>query len=187
MVKRRKFLIGAGALFSGSAAAMGTGAFTTMTSGERTAEVKVASDSTAYVELHADGKYAEETEDGKLRLFFNDSQGVFEGGVNPDSTYNFEDVFTVAADHSSGDTYFYIETKNFDADVEFTADEQHGGANSFPNTKGQSLTDPSNPYKIFQPGEVKVDMTIEGTSSPNPTAGGQIVLHAASGGNQDDL
>jgi hypothetical protein len=180
-------LIGLGALSAGSAAAIGTGAFTTMSSGDRTAEVKVASDSTAYVELKEDGAYAKETEDGKLKLFFNDSQGVFEGGVNPDSTYNFEDVFAVAADHEFGDTYFYIEPKNFDVDVEFTADEDHQGASSFPNSPGQTLTDASNPYKIFQPGEVGVDMTIEGTSSPNPTAGGEIVIHAASGGNQDDL
>jgi hypothetical protein len=158
-----------------------------MSTGERAAEIKVASDSTAYVELHEDGQYAEETSDGKLRLFFNDSQGVFEGGVNPDSTYNFEDVFTVAADHGSGDTYFYIETKNFDADVEFTANPDHQAANSFPNSPGQTLTDSNDPYKLFQPGEVKVDMTIEGTSSPNPTAGGEIVIHAASGGNQGQL
>lgn len=186
MVKRRKFLIGAGALFSGSAAAMGTGAFTTMTSGERATEVKVASDSTAYVELHADSKYAEETEDGKLRLFFNDSQGIFEGGVNPDSTYNFEDVFTVAADHTSGDTYFYIEMKNFEADVEFTAGAD-GWNDGFHIQEGDSLTDSTDPATLVQPEEIPVDMTIEGTSSSNPTAGGQIVLHAASGGNQDDL
>jgi hypothetical protein len=181
-MERRKLLIGAGALLSGSAAAVGSGAFTTMTSGDRAAEVKVASDSTAYVELHADGQYAKETSDGKLKLHFDDSQGTFEGGINPDSEYNFEDVFTVKADHMSGDTYFYIETKNFDVDVEFTANAD--GKNLDP---GASLTDASNPFKLYQPDQVKVDMTIEGTSSTNASAGGEIVLHAASGGNKGDL
>jgi hypothetical protein len=181
-MKRRKFVIGAGALFAGTAAATGTGAFTSMTSGDRATEVKVASDSTAYVELHADGKYAKETADGKLKLYFNDEQGTFEGGINPNSTYTFEDVFTVAADHVSGDTYFYIETKDFDVNVEFTANAD--GSNTDP---GASLTDSSNPFKLYQPDEVKVDMTIEGTSSQNSAAGGKIILHAASGGNQGQL
>jgi hypothetical protein len=186
-MRRRKFLVGMGSLAAGGAAATGTGAFTTMASGDRTMSVKVAEDSTAYVELKEDGKYAKQTGDGKLKLYFDDSQGVFEGGVNPDSTYNFEDVFGVGADHEFGDTYFYIEPKNFDVDVEFYADEDHQGASSFPNTPGQSLTNSDDPYKLFQPGGVKVDMEIEGTDSPNASAGGEIIVHAASGGNQDEL
>lgn len=181
-MQRRKFVIGAGALFAGSAAAIGTGAFETMRTGDRTAEVKVASDSTAYVELHPESQYAEETNDGKLRLFFNDEQGIFDGGVNPDSTYNFDEVFSVAADHVFGDTYFYIEAKNFDANVEFYADDD--GNNTDP---GANLMDPNDPFKLVQPDEVGVDMVVEGTSSPNPTAGGVIVIHAASGGNQGQL
>jgi hypothetical protein len=186
-MQRRKFIIGAGSLFAGTAAATGTGAFTTMESGDRAMEVKVASDSESYVGLTSDSEYATETEDGKLKLQFDETQGIFDGGLNPESTYNFEDVFTVTADHQFGDTYFYIETEGFDVDVEFTADEDHGGANSFPNTPGQTLEDSDNPYKIFQPGSVNVDMTIHGTSSPNESAGGTIVLHAASGGNRDQL
>jgi hypothetical protein len=169
---------------------MGTGAFSTMESGERDMEVKVAADSKAYVELKPTSAYAEETEDGKLRLFFNDEQGVFEGGLNPDSTYNFEGVFKVGGDHEFGDTYFYIETQGFDeddVDVEFTAAEDDNSGNSFPNTPGQTLTDPENPYKLFQPDEVAVDMTIEASSSTNAHAGGEIIIHAASGGNQGQL
>jgi hypothetical protein len=186
-MRRRKFVIGAGALFAGTAAATGTGAFTTMSSGARTTEVKVAGDSEAYVELKADSEYAKSTEDDKLKLYFNDEQAVFEGGINPGSTYNFEDVFTVAADHEFGDTYFYIETSGFDVDVEFSASEEDDSGNSFPNTPGQTLTDPDNPYKLFQPDDVMVDMTIEGTESSNAEAGGTITIHAASGGNQDEL
>ncbi|MFB6183726.1 MAG: hypothetical protein ABEI96_04150 [Haloarculaceae archaeon] len=181
-MKRRKFVTGAGALFAGSAAAMGTGAFTTMESGDRDVEVKVAADSKAYVELHPDGKYAEETGDGKLRLFFNDQQAIFEGGVNPDSTYNFEDVFEIVADHTSGDTYFYLEKQGFDADVDFVA-----GENTFHMSEGDSLTDPNDLGHLVQPEGVEVDMTIHGTSSPNSAAGGTIILHAASGGNQGQL
>ena len=186
-MQRRKFIIGAGALFAGTAAATGTGAFATMESGERTAKVKVAADSKAFVELKPDSAYAKETENGQLELTFGDEQSVFEGGVNPESTYTFEDVFKVGADHGFGDTYFYIETKGFDVDVEFTADEDHQAANSFPNSPGQTLTASDNPYKLFQPDEVGVDMTITGTEAPNANAGGEIILHAASGGNQDQL
>lgn len=187
MVKRRKFIIGVGSLIAGGAAATGTGAFTTMDSGERTAEVQVAADSKAYVELKPDGKYARENEDGELELAFDDGPAIFEGGINPGSTYHFEDVFTVAADHEFGDTYFYIETKGFDVEVTLTADEDHGNANSFPNTPGQSVEDSSNPYKLVQPDSVGIDMKIEGTDSTNSSAGGQLIIHAASGGNQSQL
>jgi hypothetical protein len=181
-MKRRKFLIGAGALFAGSAAATGTGAFTTMESGDRDADVKVASDSTAYVELKPTSKYAEENGDDQLRLYFNDSQAVFEGGVNPDSTYNFEDVFEIVADHGSGDTYFYLETSGFDASVDFVA-----GSNTAHMSEGDSLTDPNDLGQLVQPEGVPVDMVIEGTASANSAAGGEIILHAASGGNQGQL
>ena len=70
-MERRKFLIGAGSLAAGGAAAMGSGAFTT-SSAERTVDVNVAADTNGFVEITAlDDKYASGTGDGQLELDFN--------------------------------------------------------------------------------------------------------------------
>lgn len=51
-MKRRKFIAGLGALATGSAAAMGTGAFTSL-SASRNVSVSVSPDSNAYLQLKA--------------------------------------------------------------------------------------------------------------------------------------
>jgi hypothetical protein len=60
-MQRRKFIIGAGALFAGTAAGMGTGAFTSTTVGERTVEIQDVSDEDGLLAIGPAG-FSDETE-----------------------------------------------------------------------------------------------------------------------------
>lgn len=73
----------------------GTGAFSSVET-ERTAEVQVAGDSNAYLGLQGTSAYADEQNDGKLSIDFDDSaENVTGDGVNPDSVTTFDEVFTI--------------------------------------------------------------------------------------------
>ena len=107
-MERRKFVIGAGALATGSAAAVGTGAFSQMVSGERSVTAEVVNDSDAFVSLipfdpeeddnGENGSYAGE-DDGELYLEFANQGGSSSppvgDGVNPGSQYEFDNVFRI--------------------------------------------------------------------------------------------
>jgi len=97
-MERRKFLIGAGALASGSAAAVGTGAFSSV-SADREVSVRVAGDSSAYLTLrnssnrnsaYADGSGAQMTVD--LDGSDNNPGG---DGVNQDALTTIYDIFSI--------------------------------------------------------------------------------------------
>ncbi len=82
-MERRKFVIGLGALASGSAAAVGTGAFTAAELEDRSVGVTVADDSQGLVALVAgENDYVNET-NGELGIDL--SNGSY--GVNPNSKY----------------------------------------------------------------------------------------------------
>ena len=108
-MRRRKFIIGTGALAAGGAAALGTGAFSQMTSGERAIEADVVNDSDALLALEAfdpeeddngeNGQFARETDDGELEIdfegFTTPASPPTGDGVNPGSEYEFDNVFKV--------------------------------------------------------------------------------------------
>ncbi len=75
----------------------GSGAFSSA-SVERTASVQVTGDESAYLGLVDEGKNSvfSDTEDGKLSINFDNAGGDVGGeGVNPDSKYSFDGVFTI--------------------------------------------------------------------------------------------
>jgi hypothetical protein len=202
MVKRRKFLIGAGSLIAGGAAATGTGAFTTMESGDRTTEVTVASDAESYIGLKGTSRYAngDSQEGGKLALdFTGDVTFSYNGdGVNPDSTYRFDDVFSIINaiagrnedygdgqnddnDQLLGKPVVYIETEGFDVDIEFYV----SGTDSRPVPYGTSITGEQNEIRMNDPDSFDIGVKIEGTSSAKAMAGGTITVHATIDGEQD--
>ena len=104
-MERRKFTIGLGALATGSAAAIGTGAFTSVEA-DRDITVDVADDADAFLKIEpADtpngDAYAEETE-GTVELNFDGSAdfsnitGTDGGnGINERARTIFDDVITV--------------------------------------------------------------------------------------------
>lgn len=194
-MERRKFVIGLGALAAGSSAAVGTGAFTTATA-ERTVDVNVAADSSGFVEISAQNEtYASGTDDGQLELDFNsDSElGIFGGdaqGLNADSTFNFSEVFRIANISGTGDMRVVIEAEGFNLEnLELTA----AGTEALDISEGTSLraedySDVNNLPKLVQPDSVDVDITIETKSDDTMgEVGGTLTIHAATGGNRDDL
>lgn len=84
-----------GALVTGSAAAVGSGAFTSVEA-DRDITVEVADDSDAFLRLDANppfpnSEYAEE-EDGQLVIDIGDTEAGGQG-VNPNAITNLDDVF----------------------------------------------------------------------------------------------
>jgi hypothetical protein len=96
-MERRKFVVGLGALASGSAAAVGTGAFTSVEA-NRTVNVNVADDTNAYVGLRAtsdpNGQFASGSGSDEMIVDFDDSDNGG-SGVNPDAETVFEEVFQI--------------------------------------------------------------------------------------------
>ena len=86
-MERRKFVIGAGALATGSAAAMGTGAFSNATV-ERTVTVDTVGDDAAVVGIEGlqGGEYVDETGD-QLEVTLDE--------LNEQADFTFEDVFKI--------------------------------------------------------------------------------------------
>ncbi|ELY76190.1 hypothetical protein [Natrinema pallidum] len=95
-MQRRKFVIGMGALASGTAAVIGTGAFSSVEA-DRQVDVQVTEDANAYLGLDNSGEandmYFDTTGD-EYAVDFTDS-GNGGNGVNPNADTVAEDVFTI--------------------------------------------------------------------------------------------
>jgi hypothetical protein len=96
---RRKFLIGAGSLAAGSAAAMGTGAFTSVTA-DRGVTVNVANDANAFLALAAEdtdnGNAYVGDHNGVVDLHFDEAAGTEGGtGLNQDAKTIIRDLLQV--------------------------------------------------------------------------------------------
>ena len=111
MTSRRKFIAGLGALATGSAAAMGTGAFSSVRA-ERSLSVSVADDNEAYLSLDASvSDYAEET-GSTLELQFDGSNSGQNGqGINANADSFFKNVFKI---ENQGTTRARIQLANDD-------------------------------------------------------------------------
>lgn len=89
-MRRRKFIIGTGALAAGSAAAVGSGAFTSV-SAARSVNVAVTGDDSALLALQScngpNGAYADIGDDGQFELNIPD--------LNPNAFTRLDNVFTI--------------------------------------------------------------------------------------------
>jgi hypothetical protein len=102
---RRKFLIGAGSLAAGSAAAVGTGAFTSVAA-KRSVDIDVADDSNALLAFQnansRNGEYAD-TSGGTLSIDISGSNDSIMGqGVNDNAQTVFRDVFDIKNQGTNG-------------------------------------------------------------------------------------
>jgi hypothetical protein len=200
-MERRKFMIGAGALATGTSAAVGTGAFSTFTSGSRTTNVQVTGDANSFIGLEGVAPWAngESTDGGKLALDFAGAfQYSYNGeGVNPGSTYTFDDVFMLqnglGGENGSGDKLapkpvVHIETNNFDEDVEIdfyiSSTGNFSGKSETPRFEhGTSITGESNSVRMNVPETFWIGVEIKNNSSTSITdAGGSITIHAKADG-----
>ena len=92
MANRRKFLAGLGALASGSAAAVGTGAFSNVQA-NRNVSIEVAGDQSAYLTMESTSEYASSPEDGILSLDFGTTTTGGGTGLNNDAITSIDSVF----------------------------------------------------------------------------------------------
>ena len=90
-MERRKFVVGLGALASGSAAAVGTGAFN-FANVERSITIDTAGDDSAFLALESESEYTNNSGD-KLAFDFSTDEGG--SGINEDSDYSFSGIFSV--------------------------------------------------------------------------------------------
>ena len=90
-MERRKFVIGLGALATGSAAAMGTGAFTAAEA-DRAVDVAVVNDAAGLLGIEAglESDIVSGTNDGELEIAVPDDEGA--GGLNDNSVYQLGEV-----------------------------------------------------------------------------------------------
>ncbi|MFY4815769.1 hypothetical protein ACOJIV_24240 [Haloarcula sp. AONF1] len=106
-MERRKFLIGTGALASGSAAAVGTGAFTSV-SADRTVSVQTTGDQSAFLAFEKATNADEVTENAEEYVVLNEDETVsFDfteatlsengngSGVNKNATTIFDDLVDI--------------------------------------------------------------------------------------------
>lgn len=91
-MQRRKFLATVGSLTAASAAAIGTGAFSSVTA-SRAITVQVKGDSNAYLGISGDPDYTSET-DGTLEINLDGNGNG--SGLNGDATTEFADLLTVS-------------------------------------------------------------------------------------------
>ncbi|MBX0322292.1 hypothetical protein EGH21_04500 [Halomicroarcula sp. F13] len=124
-MQRRKFLIGMGSLAAGSAAAMGTGAFTTA-SADRAVDVNVVGDGSAYLGLSAasgpNGDYVDDSGD-EVIVDFGDISQNDEGsnagtgsGVGHDSSYDMDNVLTIT-NQGTQEVTVSLDTSSFPSEV----------------------------------------------------------------------
>jgi hypothetical protein len=121
MVKRRKFVIGLGALAAGSGAAMGTGAFSSASIEDRSVNVAVNNDMNSQIALvpGGDPDISLSSNPGELQL---DLTGASGEGVNIGSQYTWGDPNDPANDHAfklvnnddSGESYSVEMTYDYD-------------------------------------------------------------------------
>ncbi|ELZ35781.1 hypothetical protein [Halorubrum tebenquichense] len=172
MANRRKFLAGLGALASGSAAAVGTGAFSSV-SATRTVSVNVASDESSFLALNATDERASIT-DGQLELEF-DNSGEGALGLNPNSRTAFLDVFEIT---NQGDDPAYVGVGVEQSDVyadgagnPLLADYENlsmfvYAEDSNGNGPGLSFNGGNGNMEIDSGGRVDADFDSNGTSVP---------------------
>ena len=88
MANRRKFLAGLGALATGSAAAMGTSAFS-QTTADRAISVTVSGDASAYIGLEKNDSFGEYAE------FVDDQLVLTLDGISQDAEALYQGLFTI--------------------------------------------------------------------------------------------
>ena len=148
MANRRKFLAGLGALASGSAAAVGTGAFSSV-SAQRSINVGVADDSDALLALDAktsgddtndNADYAEETNNAISINITSSNSNLNQNpsGVN-EGTTNIYDIFTVT-NQGTQNAFVYVDPSTLPQAVK--PDGDNDGETEYGETEGQVYLDP---------------------------------------------
>ncbi|OYR62888.1 DUF1102 domain-containing protein [Halorubrum ezzemoulense] len=175
-MQRRKFVVGLGALASGGAAAIGTGAFTSVEA-DRSVDVEVAGDANAYLALkqipgEPNSQQYVTNQSGEIGFDFSDSNGNVNGtGFNPDATTEVDNLLMVA-NQGTQSAFVSVDLSNLttgSADVMIYADGASG--NTGYTGSGTDIT--TNTVELA-PGDsmtinLEVDTTGQGPASTSGT------------------
>jgi hypothetical protein len=186
-MQRRKYLAALGSLAAGGAAMTGTGAFSQMTSGERSVTVQVEDDANSFLALvpaatdqpNEHGHFAEQNGD-KLEINVDGDNLTFPNGngVNPDSEYYIDNVFKIQnlgpnGSPSTGEVAAYI-ASNTASRVSF-----YWGGDETDSAEGSSNSETMSPSQ-----EKKIGMYIDATGlDSSNTISGEIVIKAEDNAN----
>ena len=159
-MRRRKLLIGLGALSAGGSAAFGTEAFTSAQA-ERNVDVAVAGDRSSFIAiqpLSSDnaGKYVDTESDETVELELDGDNGGPGEGVANDAITQIEDLFRVV-NQGSQEVSVYFEDDS-DA-VTFRVTRSTGTSTTGSN--GQSLEGADNSVELAVGEQVVVGMTVD--------------------------
>jgi len=183
-MRRRKLLIGLGALSAGGSAAFGTEAFTSAQA-ERNADVAVAGDQSSFIAIqpldssNAD-KYVE-TDDSTVGLELDGDGGGAGAGVASNAVTQIEDLFRVV-NQGSQTTFVYFEDDSDAVTFRVTrsTDTETTGSN------GQSLEGSSNSVELDVGEQVVVGLTVNTMNSEvGDTLLDSVTLRAESEGSSN--
>jgi hypothetical protein len=140
---RRKFLIGAGSIAAGSAAAMGTGAFTSVTA-QRGVTVNVADDANALLALEAEdtpnGNAYVGEHDGVVDLHFDENAGVDGDGLNQNAETIIRNLLQVT---NQGTQDVIVGVTGLPDSMSIYTDDGDVAANGNSTSLNQDSNDPS--------------------------------------------
>ncbi|WP_323676728.1 hypothetical protein [Halorubellus sp. PRR65] len=159
-MERRKLLISIGALGAGGAAAFGTEAFTSIEA-ERSVDVSVAGDSSAYLAFQAldsdnAGDYVTTESDDTLAINLDGDGNAGGSGVNQDAITQVEDLFKIVNQGTqSTSVYFEDDSDAVTFRVTRSTDTSTNGSN------GQSLEDADNSVELGVGEQVVIGLTID--------------------------
>ena len=158
-MRRRKLLIGLGALSAGGSAAFGTEAFTSAQA-ERNVDVSVAGDSSSFIAIQPlsssnANTYVDTESDNTVELELDGDLGNGEG-VAQDAITQFEDLFRVV-NQGSQPTFVYFDDDSDAVTFRVTrsTDTETTGSN------GQSLEGSSNSVELDVGEQVVVGLTVD--------------------------
>jgi hypothetical protein len=205
-MERRKFVVGLGALASGGAAAVGTGAFTSVTA-DRSVDVEVAGDASAYLALRRasddgsdpganSGEYVD-ISSGEVSFDFSSTSNGGDG-FNPNSVTVIEDLIEVQ-NQGTQSAFLGVDLSNLDvsdgsgnqAGVELavsnpddagTNPDQEQEANIAFEGSGNAVGNATSPssYELNEGEAVHLDLTVDTTNfnAANVSTSGTITIIA---------
>jgi hypothetical protein len=204
-MQRRKFLIGTGALAAGSAAAIGTGAFTSVQA-DRTVNVEVAGDDGAYLKIvptdAPNSKFVSEKDNGELEIAIGDlgdefgdtDKHAFDAdaqpgdGVNPNARTTIESAFKIINQGTQEVEVDLLDTDDEDK-VEVGEPNNPGQTKAwfyFDTDEGPDYNDPTDVQRFhtgtdaeLEEGEaIDVDITIISGGQDDDLTGGTLTIEA---------
>jgi hypothetical protein len=182
MTNRRKFLIGVGSLAAGSAAAMGTGAFTSVTA-DRSVEVAVTGDANAYLALEPvtgapNNAYVKTSSDGKVSFDLGQTGSSGSGfgdvpgdGYNNDAVARIDNLLEVT-NQGTRAVWFHVDVGKLDlddADLKVELEDDTGSVVAGNVAKSGGWTSPvPDDYELTVGATVTMNLVLDTTEYNGP-------------------